>query len=322
MIRDAFSGALHRCGIAAGTKVAVAVSGGADSMACVLLAKHCGLQPVALTVDHGLRSEAASEARQVGEWMQHYEIPHEMLLWEGEKPVSNIQGEARQARYQIMAEYCQANDIKALFTGHHLDDQAETVLLRLMRGSGVDGLSAMLEDSHLYGVRVVRPLLAVRKEALCHFLQGQGQSWVEDPSNDNTDYARVEVRRFLSTSREPELLIRRLADTAQSMQRSRAYIQMHVEDDMARVVVHWGEDGAACVNRRGLVQLHPEAAYRILATLVHNIGQEAYKPRFEALERLYAALKEETFRGATLGHCRIYPSQKKKEEGMVWFVKE
>ena len=127
--------------------IAVAVSGGGDSMAlCLLLKEWCTTQGVnltALTVDHGLRVDSRTEAEQVSRWMMEASISHHILSWAGEKPTTNIQDEARKARYQLMGKWCAQNNIAHLCLAHHQDDQAETFLLRLFRGSGVDGLCAM-----------------------------------------------------------------------------------------------------------------------------------------------------------------------------------
>ena len=133
----------------AGGDVAVAVSGGADSMALCLLAqgwaKAQGVRLFALTVDHGLRADAAAEARQVGQWLSGHDIEHHVLGHEDPPPRANIQAWARELRYRLMEDWCAQHGVPLLLVAHHLEDQAETLLLRLARGSGVDGLAAMAE---------------------------------------------------------------------------------------------------------------------------------------------------------------------------------
>src|SRR5574344_373927 len=128
-------------------KIAVGVSGGADSLALVLRFKEMGLDIVALTVDHKLRLESGEEAKYVAEIMQKYGINHYILEWNGNKPKRGIEEKAREARYELISKWCEDNKVKVLAMGHHLQDQAETFLLRLQRGSGIYGLSGILPVS-------------------------------------------------------------------------------------------------------------------------------------------------------------------------------
>jgi tRNA(Ile)-lysidine synthase len=292
------------------SKVAIAVSGGADSMALVLLAKQWAdankSQIVALTVDHCLRPESAAEAVLVHKWLKGRKIEHHILQWQDHKKTSNIQSEARQARYKLMTDFCKKNNITILLVAHNKEDQAETVLLRIMRGSGVDGLAGMAAETEISDIKVLRPLLATPKKYLREFLNEQGQEWVEDPSNQNPKYERVKIRQFIESSADSSLLIDRLFDTAKNMQRSRSYIETMVAKDFAETA-EIKPEGYAIISRKKFLNLHSEAAYRILAKLIKNIGGDYYKPRFEKLEKLYAQiLSNPSLSGVTLGGCNIY----------------
>jgi len=142
-------------------RIAVAVSGGADSLALALLAADWaaaqGGKAVALTVDHGLRPEAAAEARQVRRWLADCGISHFILAWRGPRSGADVQAAARAARYRLMGEWCARRGILHLLLAHHRDDQAETVLLRLARGSGLEGLAAMAPVSELPAADGVPP---------------------------------------------------------------------------------------------------------------------------------------------------------------------
>ncbi len=180
--------------------LAVAVSGGADSMALALLARDWagarGRKLTALTVDHRLRPESADEAAAVAGWMMARGIPHHVLRWR-DRPRGNVQAEARRARYGLLENWCAAEGAGALLLAHHLEDQAETVLLRLGRGSGVYGLAGMSAETAPAwpGAPVrARPLLGVPKARLAATLSAAGQSWIEDPSNRNPAFARTRVR--------------------------------------------------------------------------------------------------------------------------------
>lgn len=178
--------------------IAVAVSGGSDSMALLrLLAAWRGQGLVALTVDHGLRDGSRAEAEQVGHWCAALGIPHTLLTWDGAKPATGIQAKARSARYDLMTDWCRAHGAGALLTAHTLNDQAETVLMRKRRTSSAASLAAIWPETQWQGVRVLRPLLGVTRCALRAHLRSIGQGWLDDPSNANTDFERVRIRRSL-----------------------------------------------------------------------------------------------------------------------------
>jgi tRNA(Ile)-lysidine synthase len=187
-----------------GRHVAVAVSGGSDSMALLRLCgelarrQHCSV--TALTVDHGLRPGSAAEARQVEAWAQSIGIPHETLRWTGLKPVTGIQAAARAARYDLMAIWCKLNKVDVLLTAHTLDDQAETVAMRRKRSESPRSVAGIWPDMQWHGIHVLRPLLGFRREELRRHLKSLGQHWIDDPSNENTAFERIRVRRKLGKS--------------------------------------------------------------------------------------------------------------------------
>jgi tRNA(Ile)-lysidine synthase len=306
--------------------IAVAVSGGADSLALTFLVHKWSIENdvkiIALTVDHGLRQEAAAEAEKVKNWLAIHKIQHQTLKWEGHKKPSNIQAEARDARYNLMAQFCRQNGFKNLLVAHNKEDQAETVLLRLMRGSGVDGLCGMAEEIKFEGIRILRPLLNVPKKYLREFLTDMDQEWIEDPSNKNPIYARVNVRSFIQNSDNADLLVSRLVDTAQNMQRSRLFIEKIVSQKVLELV-DIRPEGYCVIDSEKFLQLDEEVAYRILSQLIKNIGGEYYKPRFEKLQNLYTQIRINDFsNGCTLGGCIIYKSQKKNNLGDLVIARE
>lgn len=282
-------------GLEAASGLAVAVSGGADSVALMRLVadwrsrERSGLPVVALTVDHGLRTESAGEARRVKRWAKAVGLDHETLAWTGEKPGSDIQAGAREARYSLLAQACVRRGLSHLVTAHHLDDQAETLLLRLARGSGVDGLSAMPSTSDWLGVRLARPLLDIHKGRFVATLERLGQDWIEDPSNTDRRYARARIRALMPELAAEGMTARRLADTARRMRRARAALESAAADLHLSAV---SEDAAGfcLIDRRVLCAAPEEIALRVLARLLMGIGGSDYPPRVERLERLHARL--------------------------------
>jgi len=183
-----------------GGRVALAVSGGPDSLALLLLAHRAGFDVVALTVDHGLRPEAADEARRVAAICGGAGVPHVTLAVEVPRAAS-VQAAARAARYTALAGWCDANDVRWLMTAHHADDQAETLLMRLSRGSGLGGMAGIRARRPVEGHAVIllRPLLGWRKADLAALVADAGLTAADDPSNRSDAYDRTAVRALLAT---------------------------------------------------------------------------------------------------------------------------
>ncbi len=292
-------------------RVAVGVSGGADSMALCLLLKAWtdsrNGSLLALTVDHGLRQNAADEATQVGSWLKSYGISHDVLRWEGAKPVSGLQSAARDARYRLLTERCHAEGILHLALAHHREDQAETVLLRFAHGSGVDGLGGMAAVRETGSVRFLRPLLPVGRERLRTFLTGQDQLWIEDPSNQSPAYARVRLRGVADILSGEGWSPERAADTARRLGRARSALDAAAARLAAQAVDLWPE-GCILLRPDLLRDAEEETALRLLSRCLAAIGGSRYRPKLEAVERLYCTVRDGSAgRGRTLGGCRILP---------------
>jgi len=290
--------------------LAVAVSGGADSMALTLLAHNWaaarGGAIAALTVDHRLRPAAAAEAAQVCAWLQPRGIAHRVLVRESTLPEHGVQAGARAARYRLLEAWCRSAGILHLLVAHHREDQAETVLLRLARGSGLDGLAGMAAIAEREDCRLVRPLLSVPRRRLVATLQVMGQDWVEDPSNQNGAYARVRVRQAAHALAELGLDADRLSGTASRLGRARAALEGAVAALLAKTAtIH--PAGFARLDLGALRRAPEEIGLRALAAVLTLVGGEAYPPRLERLERLFGELPQGLGGGRTLGGCRILP---------------
>ncbi|MBQ0824066.1 tRNA lysidine(34) synthetase TilS [Microvirga sp. HBU67558] len=199
--------------------IVAAVSGGSDSTVLMhLLARWAasGSRPPVLiaTVDHGLRPEAAAEAVFVGWEAAALGLPHTILAWTGDKPRTGIQEAAREARYRLLVGHALQADATHLVTAHTRDDQAETVLMRMARGSGLAGVAGMRRETDRSGIRHVRPLLDWPKAALLDLCRERGWPFVEDPSNASELYARVRWRRLMPLLAAEGLDAERLARLA------------------------------------------------------------------------------------------------------------
>ncbi|MEQ8604604.1 MAG: tRNA lysidine(34) synthetase TilS [Marivibrio sp.] len=309
-----FGNALAACLPAAGPPVglAVACSGGPDSLALALLARDWaqarGAPLKAFIVDHGLRPEAAAEAESVRARLERARVSAAVLRDPGAAPpASDVQGWARRLRYRLLLAACAEAGLGVLALAHHLEDQAETFLLRLARGSGVDGLAAMAPALDWGGVRVVRPLLDIPKARLTATVAAAGLQSVDDPSNCDPRFARVRVRERADDLAALGLTPRRLADTAGRMARARAAL----EGEAARLVdaaAAFDAAGFATLDREALLRAPEEIGLRALAGLIRRVGGQVYPPRLERLERLYGALGAGSIGGGrTLAGVRIAP---------------
>lgn len=293
--------------VSASKAIAVAVSGGPDSMAlCTLLVGWCaerGIALHALSVDHNLREESAAEAEQVRKWLKAYpDVQHHILKWE-EPSDTSIQEEARNARYALMAEYCKSHGIAHLFMAHHMDDQAETVLFRLAKGSGLDGLAGMnavqIYDDHL---SVMRPLLDVSKHELIGFCDENAISYFKDPSNENSDFARVRLRQSRAVLEGEGLSNKRLSLTAKRMMRARKALDLYAEDVYRSTILKI--DTKCIVFNFKLLRSAPEEIQLrcLFKGFAHFDPTSDYGPRMEKVEALLYDLRHvEKFRKRTLG---------------------
>lgn len=294
-----------------GSRLAVAVSGGADSLALTLLAadwaRDGGHSLTALTVDHGLRPEAAGEAATVAGWLGDAGIPHETLRWDGPKPAANRQAAARAARYRLLLDWAGRHRALAVLLGHHREDQGETVLLRLARGSGVDGLAAMAPRLDIGSVALLRPLLEQPRARMRATLLARGQPWIEDESNRDVHYARTAMREAAARLEAVGLGPERLAATAARLARARAALDVATDQLLAAAATCLPDGHAAIVT--GLVRAAPEEiGLRALRDLLRWVGADAYPPRLARLEAAFAAWMAGEAVDRTLAGCRLRQS--------------
>lgn len=300
----------------AGPPWAVAVSGGGDSLALMHLlhafAEARGLAaPIVLTVDHGLRKTSAREARQVAAWAKQAGLAAHVLTWQGRKPQNGIESEARQARYRLMGAWLKKNKIATLFVGHNLDDQAETFLLRLARGSGLDGLSGMAARAPwpvpgFAQLSVARPMLSLGRDQLRAYLSGLGQAWLDDPMNEDTSFDRVKIRKVRAALSQAGLLPARIAAAAAHLARARESLEIMTEAVLQRAARKSG--AGILLDAAALAAAPREVGLRGLASVLMAVGGQAYRPRFESLERLFDRLTGPGVGGgATLHGCHLRP---------------
>lgn len=285
--------------------IAVAVSGGGDSIALLHLTREWGeahgVSVSAVTVDHGLRPEAADEAKHVAAICAQLAIPHAILKWTGWDQSGNTQDQARRARIDLIGRWAREQGIDFVATGHTLDDQAETVLMRLGRGSGVDGLSGIPRKRTIEGVQWIRPLLDTGREELRAFLREQGIDWIEDPSNDDDTFGRVRARQAMSHLATLGITAQGLAETAKRMASARDVLEQAVELAARRVAKVANGDVSLKID--GLMALMPEIRRRLLSHVLNWVARGDYPPRAAAVYDLEVAISQG--KSATLHGCFV-----------------
>jgi tRNA(Ile)-lysidine synthase len=281
--------------------ILIAVSGGPDSTALLWLAARwrathrSGPAIAAVTVDHGLRAESAREARGVKRFAQGLGIAHRTLRWTGAKPATGIQEAARDARHALIAGAAKKAGARHVLTAHTLDDQAETVLLRLLHGSGPAGLQAMMRIAPYPGetaLALSRPLLAVPKARLVATLRQAGIAFADDPSNRDPRYTRPRLRQLMPLLAAEGLSAARLGQLARRLQRAEAALRRAVIEASKSVSLSpWGEGARVTFDRARFAALPDEIALRLLAQAVGHAGDEG-PVELGKLEALFAALSE------------------------------
>lgn len=262
-------------------RIALAVSGGPDSLALLLLAHTCFPGRIAAaTVDHGLRAEAADEARYVAQICAAKDIPHRILT--PHTPITgNIQSSARKARYDLLHAWADELQCAYIATAHHADDQLETMLMRLARGSGTDGMSGVRA---VHG-RIIRPLLEFTKDELTEICTDAGTTPIYDPSNSDTKYDRVAVRQWLASTPHPLSAVA-ASRSAQALAQASSALDW---------TAHHLAAGRICERGAGYTfdphGLPHELQRRILLILLRKIEPDIL-PRGDAIARVLDALSQ------------------------------
>lgn len=286
---------------------ALAVSGGSDSLALMHLASElCRARnwpaPAVLTVDHGLRPEAAREAGQVALWAAALGLKPHILRWSPPPDLTRVQQRAREARYRLLGQAMDTLGLRTLMTAHTADDQAETIALRRAAGSGDLGLAGLPANSdsvftHEGDSRLSRPVLGFSRKGLRGVLESQSQPWIEDPANSDSRFARARLRKAGPVAFD-------------ALEHARALrLRTELETEAARLLAPFAAD------RFGVIRLAPDTlrtepllADVLLAAILRRAGGAAYPGTRDERARLLARLTSPGFTGATLARVRVAPS--------------
>jgi tRNA(Ile)-lysidine synthase len=279
----------------------LAVSGGPDSTALMVLAarwRAASETPpklIAATVDHGLRAESKREAKAVERLARDLGIEHQILRWTGRKPKAGLQEAARLARYRLLAGVARKAGARHVLTAHTLDDQAETVLMRMARGSGVSGLASMglaapMPVEEATGVMLVRPFLSVPKSRLIATLKAEKISFANDPTNFDPRFTRPRIRALMPALALEGLTPERLATLAHRVERVEDALFAALNDAQAKLAPGpWPDNGPVAMETEAFCDLPTEIAIRLLGRIIGQVGNEG-PVELGKLEALYAAM--------------------------------
>lgn len=283
-----------------GQRLAVAVSGGVDSVCLLCWLAKIGADVVCLHVNHGLRANAAIETKYVCDLCKRLKLQCKIFYWEGEKPSSGLEAAARDARYKFMTDFCHENGIEVLLTAHQADDQIETFLMNLGRGSGLYGLAAMRSVTYRDGVKIVRPLLYVPREELKQYCDDNGIKYFMDEMNEDPHYTRVRIRqnrRLLSE--KLGISDNRILLAIQNLGRVRDAL----DEQIAEMVSNVTDNRRAIFLDSFLFDQAPDIRLKLLGTLIQKIGGDEYQPRLNSLSNALDKLQHDC--KITLGHCTL-----------------
>jgi tRNA(Ile)-lysidine synthase len=294
-------------------RLILAVSGGPDSLALLLLFAEWrrGLSGEAphvnvATVDHGLRAEAASEAAFVASVASKLSLPHATLTWSGEKPKTGIADAAREARYRVLRSYAETFDDRdtAVLTAHHLEDQAETLAMRLARGAGITGLAGMRRERPIASgspIVLARPLLAFSKARLVATVEAGGFTPVDDPTNHDESHERVRVRRALHRLADAGIEPAALAKSAMRLGAACDALDYAQRTFTRSLALSYGHEVFASLSRDAFAAGPAYLRQAVLAKLIDRYGGATRPPRLSEIEALVTTIEEDEKVMATLG---------------------
>lgn len=294
--------------------VGVAVSGGGDSMALLRLmvgwGQELGVRVSAVTVNHGLRPEAAREAQFVGETCEKLKVQHTTLNWTGWSGAGNMQDAARRARYGLMADWAKEREINTIALGHTADDQAETFFMRLARASGIDGLTGMQRRRQSNGITWVRPLLMQERFELRQYLRDLRQPWIDDPSNDDEAYDRVKARKAMAALTDLGIDTHVVGRVMDHLSQVQSALDIATHDHAIDCMVE--DNGDLVIDRKRFATAAPEVNRRLIAHALKWIAASDYGPRGMKLQEFMSSMlrgKDATLHGVRLSsdsqHLRL-----------------
>ena len=288
---------------------AIAVSGGADSLCLAYFSKIYSIQsnsrPHVLIIDHKLRKESSREAFKVKKILSKKNIYSKILKWNGEIPKRNIQKNARDMRYGLLSNYCMKNNIKYLITAHHGDDQIENFFIRLIRGSGLTGLSSMPEKvKYNKKLKIIRPFLKFEKKDLKYETLNYFKTYIKDPSNNNEKFLRIRIRKYRKNMEKEGLDTRKIMKTVDNLLSADQALNFYKNKALYRHV-SFVTKNKCLVNKKIFSDEAQEIIFKSFSDILSLVSGTYYPPRSKKVLNLINRLKGKKFAKSTLGGCII-----------------
>ena len=289
-------------------KYLVAVSGGPDSLALVALTKAYTFYKKTrfyyLLVDHNIRKNSSQEARKVKNLLKKKHFNLNVLL-NKKKIIKNIQAEARNARYDLFKDFCKKNNIKVILTAHNLEDQVETFLIRLSRGSGLKGLSSMKSISKINNqISLVRPLLDTQKKFLIKIAKTIFGKYIKDPSNKNQKYLRTKVRNLKKPLEKSGIKYEKIFKSIQNLSQSKITLEGYLSKIFKEFIKK--SSGKIFINFKKYEDLNKETKIAVINQSIKQLKSNYYDLRSKKVENLISNLDKKNFKKSTLGGCVFF----------------
>ena len=286
----------------------VAVSGGADSLALAFLAKIYSIEkrlnPKYVIIDHKLRPESSKEAKLVKKFLERFFIYTDILSWKGKKPTKNIQSLARKKRYELLFAYCDKFKINNILIGHHRDDLCENFFIRMLRGSGLNGLVSLDTKSKIGNKNLLRPLLNQNKEDLEYISKKVFNFYLNDPTNKDDKYLRIRIRKLISDFQKNGLDKNKFHKTIKNLKDSNFVVGFYVKQNLLNNTFFSNKNNQLLLNKNFFQQPY-EIIFRAFSESIKLIGKRYYSVRGKKLDRIIDNIKNDKFLKVTLGGCII-----------------
>ena len=288
---------------------ALAVSGGADSLCLAYFAKIYSFEfnnkAHVLIVDHKLRKESSYEALKVKQILSKKKIYSRILKWKGEIPKKNIQKNARDMRYALLSNYCIKNKVKYLITAHHGDDQIENFFIRLLRGSGLSGLSSMSEKvKYNKNLKIIRPFLKFEKKDLKYVTLNYFKTYIKDPSNKNEKFLRVRIRRYRKNMEKEGLDTKKIIKTVDNLFSADQALNFYKNKALYKHASFVSKN-KCLINKKIFSEEAQEIIFKFFYDILPLVSGTYYPPRSKKVVNLINRLKGDKFAKSTLGGCII-----------------
>jgi len=288
-------------------KFALAVSGGADSLCLAyfskIYSKKFNNKIFVLIVNHNLRKESYKEAVKVKKILSKKKISSKILNWKGDVPKSNIQRNARDMRYFLISSYCFKKNIKYLITAHHEDDQIENFFIRLLRGSGLTGLSSMsLKATYNKHLKIIRPFLTLKKEDLKYVTLNYFKTYIRDPSNNNKKFLRVRIRKYKKDMEKEGFDTRKIIKTVNNLSSANQAINFYKNKALYKHGSFVSKNKCS-LNKKIFSEEASEIIFKSFSDILSIVSGTYYPPRSKKIINLINRIKKKNFTKSTLGGC-------------------